>query len=92
MRRCFQARENRARIGRPGISGTWRPTAVNDELPERPKARLTIMPLDDLGVAELRAYIGELQGEIGRAEAMIGRKQDHLGAAAKIFGSRSGGA
>ncbi len=63
---------------------------MNEELPERPRTRLTILPLDDLGVAELRAYITELQGEITRAEAMIGRKQDHLGAAARIFGSRGG--
>nr|WP_321984053.1 DUF1192 family protein [uncultured Lichenicoccus sp.] len=61
---------------------------MHEELPERPRTRLTILPLDDLGVAELRAYIDELQGEIARAEAMVGRKQDHLGAAAKIFGSR----
>ncbi|WP_428377254.1 DUF1192 domain-containing protein [Lichenicoccus sp.] len=63
---------------------------MNDELPERPRTRLAILPLDDLGVSELRSYIAELQGEIARAEAMIGRKQDHLGAAAKIFGSRGG--
>jgi uncharacterized small protein (DUF1192 family) len=59
---------------------------MSDELPERPKARLTILPLDMLGVDELRDYIAELRTEIARAEAMIGRKQDHRGAAEAVFG------
>ncbi|TLU71744.1 DUF1192 domain-containing protein [Lichenicoccus roseus] len=60
---------------------------MEDDRPAGPRPRLAILPLDDLGVAELRAYIGELRGEIARAEAMIDRKQAHLGAAAKLFGS-----
>ena len=59
---------------------------MSDDIPERPRARLTILPLDGLGVAELQAYILELQGEIARAHAMIARKQDHLGAAELVFG------
>ena len=59
---------------------------MSDDLPDRPRARLNILPLDGLGVAELHAYIGELQGEIERAQATIRRKQDHLGAADKVFG------
>ena len=59
---------------------------MSDDLPERPRARLNILPLDGLGVAELHAYIAELQGEIERVHAMIRRKQDHLGAADRIFG------
>ncbi len=59
---------------------------MSDDLPERPRTRLTILPLDGLGVSELHAYIAELQGEIERARLMIRRKQDHLGAADRIFG------
>ena len=63
---------------------------MHDEEPAPSRKRLTILPLDDLGVAELRGYIVELRGEIARAEAMIGRKEAHLGAAAKLFGSPGG--
>ncbi len=59
---------------------------VSDDLPERPRTRLNILPLDGLGVAELHAYISELHGEIERAHVMIRRKQEHLGAADRIFG------
>ena len=64
--------------------------AVSDDLPERPKARLTILPLDALGVAELRDYIAELKTEITRAEAMIARKEAHRGAAESVFGRPRG--
>ena len=59
---------------------------MSDDLPERPKARLNILPLDMLGVTELRAYIAELQSEIARAEAMILRKDAHRGAVESVFG------
>ena len=58
---------------------------MNDDLPERPPSRLTVLPLDTLGVEELRAYIGALQTEIARCEAAIARKQDHRGAAEQVF-------
>ena len=54
---------------------------MEDDEPRRPRARLTPLPLDMLGVEELRAYIAELQAEIARAEADIGRKQGHRSAA-----------
>jgi uncharacterized small protein (DUF1192 family) len=64
---------------------------MSDDIPERPRTRLTILPLDTLGVAELHAYIGELQTEIARCQAMIARKQDHRGAAEAFFKRPSGG-
>ena len=63
---------------------------MSDEAPERPKARLTILPLDDLGLAELDDYIAELRREIARAEQVASRKQAHRGAADLIFGRRPG--
>ncbi len=59
---------------------------MSDDLPERPKTRLNILPLDALGIAELQSYIAELRTEITRAEAAIDRKQAHRGAAELFFG------
>ena len=57
-----------------------------DEDEPKPKPRrVTPVPLDPLGVAELRDYIAELQGEITRAEAAIVRKEGHRGAAERFF-------
>ena len=64
---------------------------MSDDIPERPKKRLTILPLDMLGVAELENYILELRQEIGRAESMISRKQGHRDVAEKLFGRRDQG-
>ena len=50
-----------------------------------PPRRVMQIPLEPLGVAELRDYIAELQGEIVRAEAVIVRKQDHRGVADSFF-------
>ena len=58
---------------------------MEDDEPRRPRARLTPLPLDTLGVEELRAYIAELQAEIARCEADIGRKQGHRSAADSFF-------
>ncbi len=58
---------------------------MSDDLPERAAKRLTILPLDALGVRELQNYIAELQAEIARADAMIARKQDHRMAADIVF-------
>ena len=49
--------------------------------------RVNPIPLDPLGVAELRDYIAELQAEIARAEAAIARKEGHRGAAERFFRS-----
>lgn len=62
---------------------------MSDDLPERRPSRLTILPLDGLGVDELHAYIAELRTEIARCEAMISRKQDHRGAAEQFFAKRN---
>lgn len=61
---------------------------MSDDLPTRKPARLTILPLDELGIAELREYIAELKTEIGRAEATITRKQAQRGLAEDVFGRR----
>ena len=58
---------------------------MSDDLPERPRARLNILPLDAMGIDELHAYIASLRSEIERAESMIARKQDHRGAMESIF-------
>ncbi len=56
----------------------------DDPPPAKPR-RLAELRLDGLGVAELAAYVAELQGEIDRAEAEIARKRDHRGAADALF-------
>jgi uncharacterized small protein (DUF1192 family) len=62
---------------------------MEDEDEPRPRrSRIERIPLDPLGVEELRAYIGELKGEIARAEAEIGRKTQHRTAADAFFRRR----
>ena len=57
-----------------------------DEDEPKPKLRrVTPIPLDPLGVAELRDYIAELQDEIARAETTIARKEGHRGEAERFF-------
>ena len=57
-----------------------------DEDEPKPKPRrVTPIPLDPLGLAELRDYITELQVEIARAEAAITRKDSHRGDAERFF-------
>ena len=55
-----------------------------EDLPRRPR-RLEKLPLDLLGIEELRDYIGELREEITRVEAEIARKQSHRSAADAFF-------
>ena len=55
-----------------------------EDLPRRP-CRLEKLPLDLLGIEELRDYIGELREEITRVEAEIARKQSHRSAADAFF-------
>jgi uncharacterized small protein (DUF1192 family) len=56
-----------------------------DETPRPRPARLTKLPLDLLGVAELNEYIDELRTEIARVEAEVGRKTSHRSAADAFF-------
>ncbi len=58
---------------------------TNDDGPPPKPRRLETLPLDLLGVDELRDYITELQAEIARVEADIGRKQAHRSAADAFF-------
>ena len=53
--------------------------------PPKPQRRVAMLPLDSLGVDELRSYIAELQLEIARVEAVIDRKLSHLGIAESLF-------
>lgn len=62
---------------------------MSDDLPERRPARLTVLPLDMLGVSELHGYIAELKAEITRVEATIVHKQGHRDAAESVFGKRN---
>ena len=57
----------------------------DDDQPRKPLRRLTPLPLDPLGVAELAAYVAELQAEIARVEAEMARKRNHRGAADALF-------
>lgn len=61
--------------------------AFGDDEEPRPKQRFAPLPIDNLGVAELQAYIAELRAEIARAESEIARKQDFRSAAARFFKS-----
>lgn len=57
----------------------------DEDEPSPTRRRLVPAVLDPLGVAELQAYILELQAEIARAEAAIIRKQDQRGIADSFF-------
>ena len=57
---------------------------LEDEESLRPK-RMERVVLDVLSVADLRAYIGELQAEIARAEAAIAHKEGARGVADSFF-------
>ena len=57
---------------------------MEDEESLRPK-RVERLALDVLSVADLRAYIAELQGEIARAEAAIAQKEGARGHADSFF-------
>ncbi len=59
--------------------------ALEDDAPPPRRRRLEPLPLDSLGIDELRLYIEELRGEIARAEADIGRKNNHRSAADAFF-------
>jgi uncharacterized small protein (DUF1192 family) len=60
-------------------------TNSDEDLP-RPARKLLIPPaLDMLGVAELEAYIGDLNAEISRVKQAIAAKQAHRDAAAAFF-------
>ena len=57
-----------------------------DEDEPRPKRRrVDPIPLEPLGVSELRDYIDELQVEVARTEAAIARKEAHQGDADRFF-------
>ncbi|MBC7801394.1 MAG: DUF1192 domain-containing protein [Gemmatimonadaceae bacterium] len=57
---------------------------IEDDVP-RPTARLTLPPIDRLGVAELMAYAAELRAEITRVEREIAQKSSHRDAADSVF-------
>ncbi len=59
--------------------------ALEDDAPPPRRRRLDPLPLDSLGIDELRLYIEELRGEIARVEADIGRKNSHRSAADAFF-------
>lgn len=59
--------------------------ALDEDAEPRRAPRLEPLPLDLLGVAELRGYITALQAEIARVEAEIARKQSHRSAADAVF-------
>ncbi|HQT47917.1 MAG TPA: DUF1192 domain-containing protein [Acidocella sp.] len=57
----------------------------DEDLPRAARKLLTPPPLDLLGVAELEAYIGDLEQEILRVKQAIAAKQAHRDAAAAFF-------
>ncbi|HET6307903.1 MAG TPA: DUF1192 domain-containing protein [Rhodopila sp.] len=59
--------------------------ARDDDEPLTKRRRLDPLPLDSLGIDELRLYIDELRAEIVRVEADIARKDNHRSAADAFF-------
>jgi uncharacterized small protein (DUF1192 family) len=59
--------------------------AEEEDAPIRKRRWLEHLPLDTLGIDELRDYIAALQAEILRVETDIGRKQSHRSAADAFF-------
>jgi uncharacterized small protein (DUF1192 family) len=59
--------------------------AQDEDAPPPKRRRLEPLPLDSLGIEELRAYIEELKLEIARVESDITRKQSHRSAADTFF-------
>ncbi len=57
-------------------------TDDDNEPRSRPKKPI---PLDNLSIDELNAYIGELQAEIGRVETAITAKRAHMAAMSALF-------
>lgn len=55
-----------------------------EDLEPRKKA-VAPRELDSLSIEELKAYIGDLEGEIDRVKAKIAAKQAHLAGAASLF-------
>jgi uncharacterized small protein (DUF1192 family) len=63
----------------------WRKIMIfDDDTPPPKPTRLVKLPLDRLGIAELREYIEELREEIARVEADINKK-GHSRTAAEAF-------
>ena len=61
---------------------------LNEDEEPRPKAQMVAaLPLDRLGIDELRGYIAALRAEIGRVEAEIAKKSSHRSAADRFFRS-----
>ena len=56
---------------------------MEDDLPQTRRVELRV--LDPLGIAELQAYIAELQAEITRAELAIRQKQSQQDVAESFF-------
>jgi uncharacterized small protein (DUF1192 family) len=59
--------------------------AEEEDAPIRKRRWLEHLPLDTLGIDELRDYIAALQAEIARVEGDIDRKQSHRSAADAFF-------
>jgi uncharacterized small protein (DUF1192 family) len=59
--------------------------ATEEDAPPPKRRRLEPLPLDSLGIEELRLYIDELRAEIARVEAEIIRKHSHRSAADAFF-------
>ncbi|PPQ26759.1 DUF1192 domain-containing protein [Rhodopila globiformis] len=59
--------------------------AQDEDAPPPKRRRLEPLPLDTLGIDELRAYIEELKLEIARVESDISRKHSHRSAADAFF-------
>jgi uncharacterized small protein (DUF1192 family) len=59
--------------------------ARDEDEPMPKRRRLEALPLDRMGIDELRGYIDELKAEIARVEADIGRKSSHRSAADAFF-------
>jgi uncharacterized small protein (DUF1192 family) len=60
-------------------------TAMEPEDLEPRKKAVAPRELDSLSIEELKAYIGDLEGEIDRVKAKIQAKQAHLAGAASLF-------